>query len=89
MPCVAISDDLLDRARLPVVEQLSRWRDSNEGWLFGVLEGLSHAPDRLDRYRTVAADYSAITARDVQEAAQWLRQTGAPIKVIVEPDQKS
>ncbi|WP_281300421.1 MULTISPECIES: insulinase family protein [unclassified Iodidimonas] len=84
-----ISDDLLDRARLPVVEQLSRWRDSNEGWLFGVLEGLSHAPDRLDRYRTVAADYSAITARDVQEAAQWLRQTGAPIKVIVEPDQKS
>ncbi|GEQ98606.1 peptidase M16 [Iodidimonas gelatinilytica] len=81
----APSDDLLERARQPVMEQLGRWRDSNQGWLFGMLEGLSHAPERLKRYRTVEADYRAVTAKQVQDAAIWLLKTGAPIEIVVSP----
>lgn len=77
--------DLLERARRPALEQIRAMRDSNGGWLYGILDGLGLAPDRLERLRGVEAAYAALTTDDIVAAARRLVASGAPVAIKIVP----
>jgi zinc protease len=64
-----LSDDLLERARKPLLYQLYAAEASNAYWI----EALSNAqsdPDSLDRFQSQIADVASITAVDIVAAAR-------------------
>jgi len=64
-----ISDDLLLRARLPILERYREQQRQNATWLNAVALAQSR-PDRLDRRRRRAEVLEAVTAADLQAAAR-------------------
>jgi zinc protease len=64
-----VSQDELTRAVLPLVDQLSRSRQSNQYWV-GALTGAQTDPRRLDAVRSQIAQYQQVSAADIQKAAQ-------------------
>jgi zinc protease len=68
-----ITEDELNRARLPEVERLKRTQAGNEYWL-GQLSGVAANPADVDQILTHISDLEAITVADIQRAArQYLR----------------
>jgi zinc protease len=68
-----VSADLLQRARQPLIEQMTQGRRQNPYWLNYVTRATSE-PDRLDRSRQSIAAVQAVTPADVQAmAARYLR----------------
>ena len=68
-----ITEDELNRARLPEVERLKRSQAGNEYWL-GQLSGVAANPSDVDQILTHVSDLEAITVADIQRAArQYLR----------------
>lgn len=63
-----IDDDLLDRARKPMLEQLIKSRRENSYWL-GMLSESQLRGDRLDRYRDYEQRLMAVTPEMLREAA--------------------
>jgi zinc protease len=79
-----IAADELERARGPRIEDIQRQQQTNEYWL-SLLAGSQADPRRLDVIRTTLPDLKAITADDLQKAAQnWLIAEKA-FKVVVLP----
>src|SRR3546814_15329611 len=71
------SSDLLDRARRPLVESMTKARRENAYWLKYVAEATTH-PDRLDRSRNAIAEVAAATPADLQGLARrYLRDDPA------------
>lgn len=64
-----ISEDELNRARRPAVEQLRRQQADNGYWL-GQLSGLHRKPTSVEDIRSHLADLEAVTATDLQALAQ-------------------
>jgi zinc protease len=64
-----ITDDELLRARQPLLEQIQNAFESNPAWL-GWLSQSFEYPERLDRIRTIADDYSDITLEEIVSAAR-------------------
>lgn len=64
-----IDDDLLLRARAPVLEGIDKSRRENGFWLSVASRAQSEA-DRLDRVRTQRATVEAVTPADIQRIAQ-------------------
>lgn len=72
-----VSEDELNRARLPVIESLRRSQAGNEYWL-GQLEDLAARPETLEQIQTHLTDLEALTPADIQAAArQYLRSEKA------------
>lgn len=68
-----VSEDELNRARLPVIESLRRSQAGNEYWL-GQLENLAAKPASLEQIQTHISDLESFTASDIQAAArQYLK----------------
>lgn len=68
-----ITQDELNRARLPEVERLKRSQAGNEYWL-GQLSGVAANPGDVEQIQTHISDLEAITVADIQRAArQYLR----------------
>src|SRR5690606_23522466 len=68
-----VSEDELNRARLPVIESLRRSQAGNEYWL-GQLEDLAARPATLEQIQTHISDLESFTAADIQAAArQYLK----------------
>ena len=68
-----ITEDELNRARLPSIESLRRSQAGNEYWL-GQLEDVARDPSRVQQTLTHIPDLEAITPADIQRAArQYLR----------------
>ena len=61
--------DLVDRARRPLVEAMTKARRENAYWLNYVAEATSQA-DRLDRSRNGIAEVEAATPEELQALAQ-------------------
>ncbi len=66
---VPVDADLLDRARRPLVEAMTKARRENSYWLNYVAEATSR-PDRLDRSRNGIAEVEAATPAELQALAQ-------------------
>jgi zinc protease len=64
-----VSDDLLSRARNPVLESIIRSRRENSWWL-GIASEAQGKADRLDRIRQQEALYKAITPAELQALAK-------------------
>src|SRR3546814_9149496 len=74
---VLVDADLLDRARRPLVESMTKARRENAYWLKYVAEATTH-PDRLDRSRNAIAEVEAATPADLQGLARrYLRDDQA------------
>lgn len=72
-----ISEDELARARRPIVDQFRNDQENNAYWLSLVATAQSN-PAALGQHRRTAADYQAVTVRDLAAAAQrYLRQDRA------------
>ncbi|MDG6078722.1 insulinase family protein [Erythrobacter litoralis] len=80
-----IDDDLLTRARRPMLERLALSRKENGYWL-GLLSEAQLRAERLDRYRTYEARLRAVTPTMLRSAAErWLRHDDAlRIKIVHE-----
>ncbi|WP_432769611.1 MAG: insulinase family protein [Sphingopyxis sp.] len=64
-----VDADLLDRARRPLVESMTKARRENSYWLNYVAEATTHA-ERLDRSRNGIAEVTAATPAELQALAQ-------------------
>lgn len=64
-----VADDLLDRARKPVLERIALNRRENGYWL-GVASQAQLRADRLDRVRSLEERIRAVTPAMLQEAAR-------------------
>jgi zinc protease len=78
-----ISDDELNRARLPVIESLRRSQASNEYWLTQLAD-VADRPSEIEQTLTHISDLEAITTADVQALAKrYLRPDTAWRAVVV------
>ena len=64
-----VTEDELNRARLPSVEAIQRAKATNGYWL-GALEDVQYDPQLLDSIRSVVPDLQAITPAELQQAAK-------------------
>jgi len=78
-----VSDDLILRARQPMLEQYREQLRQNLGWA-GIVARAQSKPDLLDRRRQRAAVLEAVTAADVQAAAREFL-AGEPLVTQVMP----
>ncbi len=80
-----VGDDVLLRARAPLIEALDNTLKSNGGWLAYVANAQSK-PDRIDRYLKARARLQAITAAQLQMLARHYLGTGSGLEVLVLPE---
>jgi len=64
-----IADDLLERARQPMLESVSKSLRQNSYWL-GAIDEAQSRPERLDRIRQREAIIKSLTAADLQALAR-------------------
>lgn len=78
-----IDDDLLLRARAPVIENIAKSRRENGFWL-GVAAQAQSEADRLDRVREQLATVEAVTPADIQTFVTTYLQPGKmlPIRIV-------
>ena len=82
-----VSEDELNRARRPAVEQLKKSMADNGYWL-GQLQDAQKDPASLDQVRTHLATIEAVTAADLQALArEYLRPDRAwRVEVVKQPE---
>ena len=79
-----VDDDLLARARNPLVETLAKDRRENTYWI-GALESAQLRADRLDRVRDYGPLLSAITPADIQAFARRYLAADAALRIAIVP----
>lgn len=77
-----VSADILLRARQPMIERLQNALKGNGGWMNLTARAQSQ-PERIARFASARAQLMALTAADVQQAAQRYLAPGAGLEVLV------
>jgi zinc protease len=77
-----ISDDVLQRARQPVLERYERQLRDNGGWV-SVVNVAQSEPERLERRRTRAAILAGLTPADIQAMAQQYLRDDEAVEIRV------
>jgi len=78
-------DDMIERARRPVLEQYDNALKDLGGWI-GLAARAQSDPERIDRWLAAPDLIRAITPQDLQAtAARWLAE-GAAVEVAVVPE---
>ncbi|MBB4798694.1 zinc protease [Brevundimonas bullata] len=77
-----VTEDELNRARLPTIESLRRSQAGNEYWL-GQLEDLAAKPASVEQIQTHITDLESFTPADIQAAARQYLKPGAAWKAEV------
>lgn len=80
-----ISDDELERAKKPRIDQIEKARVTNEYWL-GALSGAQSDPRLLDATRSVLAGLARVTPADVQKAAKTYLGDDQSWLLLVKPE---
>lgn len=80
-----IDNDLLQRARQPLIEGIQNGLKSNGGWSSLVSRAQSEA-ERVERYSKANARLQALTAKDIQQTALRYLDPAAGLEVLVLPD---
>ena len=80
-----ITEDELNRARLPEVERLKRTQAGNEYWL-GQLSGVAANPGDVEQIQTHISDLEGITVADIQRAARQYLRTDTAWRAVVTSD---
>ncbi len=79
-----LTEDVILRARQPLVERLVKQDRENTAWV-GIAARAQSEPERLDRWRQRKAVAQAITAADLQAAAQKYLTDDGMIEVRIVP----
>jgi zinc protease len=77
-----VSEDQLLRARQPLIEALHNALKTNGGWL-SLVDRAQSESDRIERYLAAEARLMALTARDVQAAAQRYLDPAGALEIVV------
>lgn len=80
-----ISDDELERAKKPRIDQIEKARVTNEYWL-SALSGAQNDPRLLDATRSVLAGLARVTPADVQKAAKTYLGDDQSWLLLVKPE---
>jgi zinc protease len=79
-----VSDDILHRARQPMIERLQNALKGNGGWM-GLVARAQSRPDRIARFEQAKARLLALTPADVQAMAKRYLAPEAGLEVLVLP----
>lgn len=79
-----IDDDLLQRARQPILERLDNTLKSNAGWI-NLARRAQTDPDKIARYLSAKARYQALTAADLQAMAKRYLDPARAVEIVVLP----
>lgn len=77
-----ITEDELQRARQPILENIEEGRENNRSWL-GIVDEAQTAPAFLDRWRTSAEVYSDIALPDLVDAANTYLTPDAALQIRI------
>jgi len=80
-----VSEDELERAKKPRIDQIEKARATNEYWV-GALSGAQTDPRLLDATRSVLAGLSRVTPADVQKAAKTYLADDKSWLLLVKPE---
>lgn len=80
-----ISDDLLQRARAPMLEAYENALKRNGGWL-ALVDRAQTEPDRLERHTRARERLSAITAADLQAVVKRYLGEKDGLEIVVLPE---
>jgi zinc protease len=73
-----VTQDELDRALKPILQETVEWRRNNQYWLGNVLATSQEFPVRIEWARTMMPDLQSITVADIDKlAAQYLKAASA------------
>ncbi|XBQ17255.1 MAG: insulinase family protein [Oceanicaulis sp.] len=79
-----ITEDELERARRPLLEQLEEQRERNAYWL-NALSGSQLEPEKLEEIRTVEDDYRAVTVEELVALAGEVLRPEQAYRVSILP----
>lgn len=80
-----VSDDVLNRAREPMLEGYDNLLKANGGWL-GFVDRAQTEPDRIERHVRGKGLLKAVTPAQLQAAAQRYLKDGAAVEINVLPE---
>jgi zinc protease len=80
-----ISEDELQRARLPVLERLEEQRQSNDSWVAVVARSQSE-PERLDSLRQAEDHYRAVTVESLVALSDEVLDPDQAFKISILPN---
>ncbi|MGX7895852.1 M16 family metallopeptidase [Tsuneonella sp. HG222] len=79
-----VDDDLLLRARQPMLEAYDNALKTNSGWM-SLADDAQRDPDRLARFASGKATLQALTAADVQEMARHYLDPATRLEIVALP----
>ena len=79
------SDDVLMRARAPLLERYDNALKGNAGWLSLIARAQSK-PERLERFSAAKAVLGALTGEDVRSAGRRYLTGGGAVEIVVVPE---
>lgn len=81
----AITDDLVNRARKPLLESYDNALKNLGGWM-SLTEHAQSEPERIDRYFATPEVLNAITPADMKATAIRYLTASEPVKIIIRPE---
>ncbi len=83
-----VDEDVLLRARQPLVEAIDNQLDSNGGWM-SLVDRAQTEPDRIDRYLSAREMVEAVTVEDVQALAMQYLDPADRLEFVVLPREQA
>jgi zinc protease len=80
-----VTEDELERARNPVVNELKRLLSTNAYLLSAIISGSQEQPEKLKRAATSLQEISSLTVADLNEVARKYLRPEAALPVVVVP----
>jgi zinc protease len=80
-----VTDDELERARNPVVSELSRLLRNNAYLLSAIVSGSQENPAKLERAATSLKELSSLTVEEVNQVARKYLKPDAAVPVVIVP----
>ena len=85
MQAGGVTEDEINRARTPALEELRKARETNAYWL-QVLEDTAQHPEKLELVRKYEASLQSVTLADIQAAAKKYLSEPKALKLSVGPE---
>jgi len=79
-----VDDDVLLRARRPMLESFENLLKTNDGWM-GLVDRAQTQPDRIDRYLVAREMAEAITPEDIRKLAELYLDPSKGLEVLALP----
>lgn len=81
-----ITEDELERAKLPQLTSIEEMRRTNRYWMGSVLESSQEYPQRIDWSRSFVDDYRNISVEEINALAKEYLKAEAQVSVVVRPE---